>query len=132
VSTVVLSGAEAGRVTRLTAPARLGTGNIDGLYACAGGLLGVQRLLDFQQVTWFELAPGGRRIATARALERRHPAHDAATTGALARGAFFYIANAQLGRLRSDGGLTPAAAPPRSIVLRLPLDGVCRASRQGR
>ena len=127
MSTLAFAGAAAGRVTRVAAPPGLPTGNVDGLYACPGGLIAVQRLLDFQQVTWFDLGPGGGAIAGARALERRHPAHDAATTGAVARGALYYIANAQLGRLRDDGQLAPAREPRGTVVLRLPLDGACGA-----
>ena len=127
MSTVALAGAEAGRVRRVAAPAGVPTGNVDGLYACPGGLIAVQGLLDFQQVTWFDLAPDGRAFTGARALERRHPAHDAATTGAVARDALYYIANAQLARLRGDGQLTPAREPRGTVVLRLPLGGACGA-----
>jgi sugar lactone lactonase YvrE len=127
LSAVALGGAEAGRVVRVATPQGVSAGGIDGLYACGDGLLAVQSLVDFQQVTRFHLAADGRRVASAEALERRHPAHDAATTGAVAGDAFLYIANAQLGRLRPDGELSPAAGPARSVVLRLPLGGRCGA-----
>ena len=65
------------------------------------------------------------RVTAAEAVERRHPAHEIATTGVVAGGAFNYIANAQLGRLRPDGGVTAAATPVPSLVLRLPLGGAC-------
>ena len=112
-------------ITRLPTPPGISAGGIDGLYACAGGLLAIQSLFDFQQVTWFRLAPDGRQSLAARALERRHPAHDAATTGAVAGGALFYIANAQLARLAPDGTVSPAAGRGRSVVLRLPLQSPC-------
>jgi hypothetical protein len=127
LSTLALEGHGEGRLERMTAPTGVTTGGIDGLYACAGGLLAVQRMLDFQQITWFELSADGRAVAAARALERRHPAHDAATTGAIAGDHLHYIADAQLGRLRPDGSLAPADPPRETVVLRLPLDGLCAA-----
>lgn len=68
------------------------------------------------------------------ALERRHPACDWATTGAIAGGAFTCIANAQLGRLRTGGATAPRAAGAReirSLALRLPLAGACDTLQAG-
>ena len=131
LSTMPLDGAGAGRLVRVATPAGTSAGGIDGLYACGDGLLAVQRLLDFQQVTRFRLSPDGGRITSAEALERRHPAYDFATTGAIGGGAFTYIANAQLGRLRTGGAIAPraaGAAAVRSLALRLPLAGACDAA----
>lgn len=128
LSTMALDGAGAGQLVRVATPAGVSAGGIDGLYACGDGLVAVQRLLDFQQVTRFALSPDGQRITGSEALERRHPAYDFATTGAIANGAFTYIANAQLGRLRSGGATAPrpaGAAPVKSLALRLPLAGAC-------
>jgi sugar lactone lactonase YvrE len=118
--------AAAGTLTpeRVTAPAGVATTGIDGLYRCADGLLAVQYLLDFSQVTRFGLTPRGRSVAGARALERRHPAQTGPTTGAPARDAFYYIANAQLERLAEDQSVKPGP-DERSVVLRMPLDGTC-------
>jgi hypothetical protein len=107
------------RPTRLAAPPGVPTGGIDGLYACGAGLIAVQYLLGFQQITRFVLSADGTRITRTRALERNHPAHEAATTGAPARGAFYYIANAQLDRLQDDGSVRAAERPHPSVVLRL-------------
>jgi sugar lactone lactonase YvrE len=125
ISVIDVAADGAPRVARMVAPAGVGTGGVDGLYACRGGLLAVQSLLDFQQVTHFALSTDGRGITSARALERRHPAHDAATTGALAGTELYYIANAQLDRLLDGGGVAPAAEPHRSVILRLPVDVSC-------
>jgi sugar lactone lactonase YvrE len=125
ISVIDLAPGGPPRVARVAADAGVGTGGIDGLYACRGGLLAVQSLLDFQQITRFVLSADGRRIRTARALERRHPAHDAATTGAIAGKELYYIANAQLDRLLDEGGLAPAAEPRRTVILRLPVDAAC-------
>ena len=92
---------------------------------CGTDLIGIQRLIDFQQVTRFRLSPDGVRVTATEALERRHPAHEAATTGVPVGAAFYYIANAQLGRLQANGGVTTAARPSPSVVLRLPLGAAC-------
>jgi hypothetical protein len=105
-------------------PAGVSAAGIDGLYACADRLVAVQGLFGFQQVTAFDLAPDGRAITAAAALERRHPIHDWATTGALVAGDFHYLANAQLRRLSPTGVLSPPAIPGNSVVLRL--QGACR------
>ncbi|HET8624832.1 MAG TPA: hypothetical protein VFM14_14810 [Gemmatimonadales bacterium] len=101
---------------------------IDGLYACGDGLVAVQYLLDFSQITHFTLSPDGRSITSARALERRHPTQSGPTTGALARDRFLYIANAQLERLENDQSLKPGTGE-RSVVLQLPLGRVCTQQR---
>jgi len=109
----------------LTTPGVATTG-IDGLYPCGGGLLGIQSLLDAQQVTRLALDAGGAAATAATALERRHPAHQIATTGVIVGDALFYIAGSQLARLQPDGSVRPAEGPPTSsVVLRLPLNGVC-------
>jgi sugar lactone lactonase YvrE len=134
LSTMSLAGDGAGRLVRVTTPAGTSAGGIDGLYACGDGLLGVQRLLDFQQVTRFRLSPDGLHVTSTEALERRHPAHDAATTGVIANGAFTYLANAQLGRLRSGGATAPrppGAAEVRSVALRLPVGAACEGASRG-
>ena len=113
------------KVTRVEAPAGVTTGGIDGLYACPGGLIGVQGMLGFHQIAWLALVPDGHRITEVRPLERRHPAHDVPTTGTLAGDTFHYIANSQLGRLGSNGVLTPATSKRGTVVLRLPLHAAC-------
>ena len=132
LSTMPLDGAGAGRLVRVATPSGTSAGGIDGLYACGDGLLAVQRLLDFQQVTRFRLSPDGLRVTGAEALERRHPAYEAATTGAIAGGAFTYIANAQLARLRSGGATAPRTPAVRSLALRLPLEGACGTTATAR
>ncbi|HJU90377.1 MAG TPA: hypothetical protein VJ672_13360 [Gemmatimonadaceae bacterium] len=110
---------------RVLAPPGEPTGGIDGLYACGTALYAIQSRFGFQQVTRFQLSADGRRITRSEALERRHPAYDAATTGALVAGAMFYIANAQLRRLASDNTLAPTDKPMRSVILRLPIRDSC-------
>jgi hypothetical protein len=106
------------------APPGVATTGIDGLYRCGNGLVAVQYLLDFPQITWFGLSSDGRSIAETRAVERRHPTQTGPTTGALAPGGLHYLANAQLERLTEDQSLTPGGGE-RSVVLRLPLGDAC-------
>jgi sugar lactone lactonase YvrE len=129
LSALPLGAAAGARPTRVRAPWGTHTGGIDGLYACGDGLLAVQQMLDFPQITRFALTAAGDSVTGTRALERRHPGQRIPTTGALAGDAFFYIADAQLDRLQPEGGLTPSPAPRDPIVLRLPLDGACGTAR---
>jgi hypothetical protein len=118
--------APAGRsgLQRVPAAPGIATTGVDGLYACRDGLVAVQYLLDFPQITNLVLSGDGQSVADARALERRHPAQTGPTTGALAAGGFYYIANAQMERLGADQSVSPGPAE-RSVVLRLPLAGSC-------
>ncbi len=125
LSVVDLREAGGPQLRPVPTPPGVSAGGIDGLVVCGPGLVAIQGLLDFEQVTAFALAPGGRRITAARALERRHPAYDGPTTGAVAAGALYYVANAQLGRLAPDGTLAASADRRLSVVLRLPVPGGC-------
>jgi sugar lactone lactonase YvrE len=118
-------------MVRMPAPPGVPTTGIDGLYTCGPGLLGVQNRMGFQQVTYFTLDASGRRITGSRALERRHPAHDAATTGAVVGDEFHYIANAQLRRLGPDWRAAPDDRAALPLILRLPLDGECGVPDHG-
>jgi sugar lactone lactonase YvrE len=108
----------------VAAPAGVTTSGIDGLYRCGDGLLAVQYLLDFSQITLLALSGDGRSITRARALERRHPAQTGPTTGTPAHGTLHYIANAQLERLGDHQSVKPGSGE-RLVVLRLPLEDAC-------
>jgi sugar lactone lactonase YvrE len=110
---------------RVPAAPGISTSGIDGLYACGDGLLAVQYLLDFSQITHFALSGDGRSVADAHPLERRHPVQTGPTTGARSADGFVYIANAQLERLGPDHSVG-AGSGERSVVLRLPLGDACR------
>jgi sugar lactone lactonase YvrE len=109
---------------RVLAAPGISTSGIDGLYACGSGLLAVQYLLDFPQITHFVLSGDGRSVADAHPLERRHPAQTGPTTGARSAGHFSYIANAQLERLAPDHSVG-AGSGEHSVVLRLSLGDAC-------
>ena len=106
-------------LTRLPRAEGVPANGIDGLYYCGNALFAVQQRYQFQQVTRFALSPDGRRIIGDSALERRHPIYDWATTGAFSHGDFFYIANAQLRRLASDGSISRPTLTGRSTILRI-------------
>jgi hypothetical protein len=106
---------------------------IDGLYSCGETLLAIQSLLDFQQVVQFELGMDGDTITGFTVLERKHPAHAAATTAAIAGDTLYYIASSQLGRLLPDGSVRRQEGVPRtSVILRLPLGGACGSADAAR
>lgn len=101
------------------------TVGIDGLYACGGSLVAIQRGRGFDQVIRFDLTTVADAVASAHVLERRHPAHIQPTTGVLVADELYYIANSQLPRLQRDLSVTPDPAAPHTIVLRLPLGRGC-------
>lgn len=126
ISTLGLRNRQPARPTPLVTQTGRPMSGIDGLYYCGGGLLGIQSLLDSQQVVRFVLGADGVTVTEVKVLERKHPAHNAATTGTIAGDTLFYIASSQLGRLQPDGSVRAAEGPPTSsVILRLPLDGAC-------
>ena len=119
ISVADLDGGAGPSFRMMQRPPGVTGGGIDGLYACPTRLVAVQALGGFQQVTAFELSTDGRAIQRAAAIERHHPIHDWATTGAIAGGDFHYLANAQLRRLAANGALSPPTKPGRSVILRI-------------
>ncbi len=116
---------ESGRATPLSRPDGVAMADVDGLYACEGALVAVQRMPDFEQVARFRLSPSGDAVTAVEVLERRHPAYAQPTTGVVVGSSLYYVASSHFARL-SDGRLTPAAKPAASVVLRLPLGAECR------
>ncbi|HEX8692676.1 MAG TPA: hypothetical protein VF746_09670 [Longimicrobium sp.] len=115
-----------GRMEPLRHPPAVAMADVDGLYACPGSLVAVQRMAHFQQVTRFVLSPAGDSIVAAEVLERSHPAYVDPTTGVVVGDSLFYIANAQFRRLQDDLTLRPAERPHGTVVLRLPIGPGCR------
>lgn len=91
VSRVELATATVERM-RTPAPART-LGGIDGLYFHDGALIGVQNILGRGRVWRLPLSPDGRTLAGAQILESGRPDYANPTTGTLADGAFYYLAN---------------------------------------
>jgi len=93
-------------------PAGLCLGTIDGLVYFKGSLIAIQNGIMTPRVVRFKLSPDFQEIAGFDVLERRNPAFDGISTGALADGAFYYIANTQAdklvnGRIRPNTQLSP-------------------------
>lgn len=119
----VTSGAR----TPLPHPATVPLADTDGLYACRGFLVAVQRISGFEQVLRLDLAADGGSVTAAEVRERRHPAYVDPTTGVIAGDTLFYIANSQFRRLSPDGrSVAPASDPSGTVILRLPLGRLCR------
>ena len=84
-------------------------GAIDGLSFYKGSLIAIQNGVVADRIARFDLSPDGNSIAGSQILERRHPQWDGITTGAIAAGWYYYMANVD------------AKAHP-TTVLKLPLD----------
>jgi len=111
-------------IARLPVLAPGSTAAIDGLYWYRGTLIGVQHLPGLDQVARYDLAPDGRSIRHINVLERADSLLHLPTTGALAGGHFYYIANSQFDRLGDDNRLAPAgrSSMPLSTVRVLDLE----------
>ena len=91
---------------------------IDGLYGADGALIGIQGWRR-NRVQRFALSADGRSITGATVLEANHPMFMNPTTGVLAGGALFYIANSQFASFDADEALFPAERLFETVVLRL-------------
>ncbi len=101
-------------------PPDLCLGNIDGLLYFKGSLVAIQNGVMTPRVARYRLSPDQKDIASFEVLERRNPAFDGITTGAIADGVFYYMANPQTdkaaaGRIKPNVQLNPVQ------VLRLEL-----------
>jgi SMP-30/Gluconolactonase/LRE-like region len=76
-------------------PDNLCLGSIDGLYFHRGALLAVQNGYMTPRVIRFIMTRQGHGIERFEVLERRNPLFDGVTTGVVAGGDFFYMANIQ-------------------------------------
>jgi len=76
-------------------PAGITLVSIDGLYATSRSLIAVQNGFMSPRVVRLRLDHTGRTIERMDVLECRNPLFDGVTTGAIARGHFFYMANIQ-------------------------------------
>lgn len=98
---------------------------IDGLVAYGNTLVGVQNLFSPSQVVQLTLNADGTRIVKHEVLDRNVLA--ASPTGGIVLGnALIYVANSLWDSLDNSGNVSPAAALPRPILLRLPLGAVGR------
>jgi sugar lactone lactonase YvrE len=79
---------------------------IDGLYWYKGDLVGIENVTSPGRVVRYELDGGRRRVERVKVLEAFHPEFAIPTTGTLARGRFYYLANSFVDLLGDDGKVT--------------------------
>jgi hypothetical protein len=82
--------------------------------------LAVQGIPTLSRVVRYALSADGRRVTAGGVLDRGLPVVHEPTTGVIVGSRFYYIANAQYGRL--DGrtsALEPQAGPPVRTVIRV-------------
>ncbi len=97
---------------------RLQAGGIDGLYWFENRLIAIQNLVGKGRV--LDLHLDGTTITAAEILEAGNQSFRNPTTGAIAAGAFFFMANPRLQEF--DGGqLSPAPAGEKHRILWIPL-----------
>jgi hypothetical protein len=76
-------------------PEELCLATVDGLYFHNGTLIAIQNGFMAPRVVRFVLTRDLRAIERFQVLERRNPLFEGITTGVVARGNFFYMANIQ-------------------------------------
>jgi len=117
-----------GRTSALPHPESVTLADIDGLYRDGHRLVAIQNGLSPARVALFELTPEEDRVVGVRVLERGHPLFAAIpTTGAVADGMFYYIANAQLRAFDRDNRILPEEKLQETVILRTALAAGGRA-----
>lgn len=92
--------------TPIARPAELCLGAIDGLYFHQGALIAIQNGFMTPRVIRFVLSRDLRAIERFEVLERRNPLFEGVTTGVVAGGDFFYMANIQDGKKTAFNPIT--------------------------
>jgi sugar lactone lactonase YvrE len=105
-------------VTRLAHPAGISLNGPDGLAYFDGSLLAIQNSIGPGRLTRFFLDTTLQVVTRAEILDSNHPLYEVPTTGTIAEGAFYYIANSQTERIGEDGSLAATGKPREVIVLR--------------
>ena len=90
---------------------------LDGMYWYKNSLLGVQYGAGSYRVARWQLSPDGKRVTSTRVLEYRTPLVSFPTTGAIAGGKFYFIANTGIGNLKEDKVVDPAKLEPIHIAV---------------
>jgi sugar lactone lactonase YvrE len=101
-------------------PPDLCLGNIDGLAFLNGSLIAIQNGVMTHRVVRYRLTPDLKDIASFEVLERRNPLFDGITTGAIADGGFYFMANTQLDKV-TGGRIKPGAQFNPVQILRIDL-----------
>ncbi|HEX9160243.1 MAG TPA: SMP-30/gluconolactonase/LRE family protein [Thermoanaerobaculia bacterium] len=109
-------------VTPVRVPEPETLSGIDGLYWYRGALIGIQNGVGRARVIRMSLDEPRESITSIDVLEEGNPQFDEPTTGAIADGAFFFLANPQLRSFDADHRIWPQSRLHDVIVLRLQLD----------
>ncbi|HYG61792.1 MAG TPA: hypothetical protein VEL74_04370 [Thermoanaerobaculia bacterium] len=110
-----------GQVRPLPHPEKIHIAGVDGLYFQEGSLIAVQNGAGAARIVRFRLNAALDAVEAEEILESRNPLFVIPTTGTLAGGSFFYIANSQLRTLDDQGNLKPDARLVEPVVLEVPL-----------
>jgi hypothetical protein len=86
---------QSGAVAAMIHPDSICLAFIDGLYAIQRSLIAIQNGPMLPRIVEFRLDATGLQISDMRVLERRNPAFDGVTTGVIAGGDLYYVANPQ-------------------------------------
>jgi sugar lactone lactonase YvrE len=107
-----------GAPVRLSQPDTVVTGGCDGLYWHSGDLVGIQNVTNPGRVARIALADQGTRISGITVLQsHHHPEFAEPTTGAIAAGSLFVIANSYVGHLQPNGSIKdPGQLKPTAII----------------
>ena len=105
------------KVTALRHPTRIVTGGIDGLYFHNGSLVGVQNDVHPGRVVRYELSPDLQTVERVQVLESYNPRFEIPTTGAIADGSFYYMANTQLAKAGTPGKLLVPVSELKPIAI---------------
>lgn len=95
---------------------------IDGLASDRGALIGIQNGIGRPRVVRVTLSDARDAIQRVDVLEAGNPLFDEPTTGVVANGAFYFMANPQLRAFDANHKIWPADRLHDITVLRLPLD----------
>ena len=113
-----------GEPARLPQPDTVVTGGVDGLYWHDGDLIGIQNSTNPGRVIRIALTDKGMRIAGVTLLQsHHHPEFDEPTTGAIAQGALYVIANSYVGHYQPEGTIKDAADLKSTAIIAVPLQG---------
>lgn len=94
---------------------------IDGMYWHEGGLIAVQNGFKPNRIIRIKLNRTLDHVAELTVLESNHPQYEIPTTGVVAPGLFYYIANSQLRKLNEREEIAPPDKLKEPIILALPL-----------
>jgi len=107
---------ESGSVRGLAHPASVTLAAIDGLYFHDNSLIAIQNGCIAHRVARFLLNAALDGVEKAEVLERGNPLFDTPTTGAVAGGAFYFVANSQLHNYGAKGIVDRGKLRPISIL----------------